>query len=64
MKIKTDKIQVSQKLNENVFIEVPDCGDYVPEIKIEFINCDIQFTSVEKLEIGHLIKDYIIKKAS
>ena len=57
-----EKIRVSQKINENVFIEVDDAEDFVPEIKIEFMNVDIKLNSLEKLEVGHLIKDYIINK--
>ena len=62
MNIKTDRIQVSQKINEDVFIEVPDSEDFVPEIKILFMNEDLKLTSLEKLEIGHLVKDYIVNK--
>jgi len=63
MEIKAHRIQISQKINNNVFIEVPDAEDWVPEIKIEFMNTDIRFSSIEKLEIGHLVKDYIVNKA-
>jgi hypothetical protein len=63
MEIKAEKIQVSQKINENVFIEVPDAEDWIPEIKIEFMDMDIRLSSLEKLEIGHLVKDYIVNKA-
>jgi len=63
MKIRATSIQVSQKINENVFIEVPDAEDWIPEIKIEFMDMDILLSNVEKLEIGHLVKDYIVNKA-
>jgi len=56
------EIRVSQKLNEDIFIEVDDCEDFAPEIKIHFVNCDIKLNSLEKLEIGHLIFDYIKDK--
>ena len=64
MMIKTTQILVSQKINEDVFIEVPDAEDYVPEIKIQFMNADIKLNNVEKKEIGHMIKDYIVNKCT
>lgn len=61
MKIKANKIQVSQKLNENVFIEVDDAEDFVPEIKIEFVNADLILNKEEKLEVGKIVLNYIME---
>lgn len=52
-------IRVSQKLNENVWIEIDDAEDYVPEIKLEFVNGDIKLSKMKKLELGHLVLDFI-----
>ena len=62
MKIKADKVCWSQKLNGDVFIEVDDAEDMVPEIKITFMNEDLILTEEEKAEIGQGIFNYILEK--
>lgn len=46
-------IGLSQKLNGDVFIEVDDAEDFVPEVKILFMNEDIKLTEEEKKMVAN-----------